>query len=153
MFDDFEMMQEALRLAELAAAAGDIPVGAVVVERESGRILGRGYNRREQDGSPTAHAEILAIEEAAKVRGSWRLSGCNLYVTLEPCPMCAVAIIKSRIDRVIFGAYDPKAGAVCSLEQMFSLPYNHTPRVTAGLLEEPCAALLQRFFSDLRGKT
>ncbi len=153
MFDDFAMMQEAITLAEEAAAAGEIPVGAVVVERETGRILGRGRNRREQDHSPTAHAEILAIEEAARTRGSWRLSGCNLYVTLEPCPMCSGAIINARIDRVIFGAYDEKAGAVCSVQEMFALPYNHRPRVTGGLLEEPCARILQQFFMNLRDKT
>lgn len=151
MFDDFAMMREAIALAEEAAAAGEIPVGAVVVDRETGEILGRGRNRREQDHSPTAHAEILAIEEAAKKRGSWRLSGCNLYVTLEPCPMCSGAIINARIDRVIFGAYDEKAGAVCSVQEMFTLPYNHKPRVTGGLLEEPCARILQDFFAGLRG--
>lgn len=150
--DDFTYMRAALALAEEAAAAGEIPVGAVVVDRETGEILGRGRNRREQDHSPTAHAEILAIEEAAKKRGSWRLSGCNLYVTLEPCPMCSGAIINARIDRVIFGAYDEKAGAVVSVQQMFSLPYNHKPRVTEGLLEEPCAAVLQAFFAGLRDK-
>lgn len=150
MFDDFALMREALALAEQAAAEGEVPVGAVVADRETGAILGRGRNRREHDCSPTAHAEILAIEEAAKKRGSWRLSGCNLYVTLEPCPMCSGAIINARIDRVIFGAYDPKAGAVASVEEMFRLPYNHTPRVTGGLLEEPCAAILQKFFSELR---
>ena len=147
------MMREAIALAEEAAAAGEIPVGAVVVERETGKILGRGRNRREQDHSPTAHAEILAIEEAAKARGSWRLSGCNLYVTLEPCPMCSGAIINARIDRVIFGAYDAKAGAVCSVQEMFSLPYNHKPRVTGGLLEEPCTRILQEFFMNLRDKS
>ena len=153
MFDDFEMMREAIALAKEAAADGEIPVGAVVCDRETGEILGRGRNRREADHSPTAHAEILAIEEAAKKRGSWRLSGCNLYVTLEPCPMCSGAIINARIDRVIFGAYDEKAGAVCSVQEMFSLPYNHRPRVTGGLLEEPCAELLRSFFSELREKT
>ena len=153
MFDDFEMMREAIVLAKEAAADGEIPVGAVVCDRETGEILGRGRNRREADHSPTAHAEILAIEEAAKKRGSWRLSGCNLYVTLEPCPMCSGAIINARIDRVIFGAYDEKAGAVCSVQEMFSLPYNHRPRVTGGLLEEPCAELLRSFFSELRDKT
>ena len=151
MFDDFAMMREAIALAEEAAAAGEIPVGAVVVDRETGEILGRGRNRKEQDHSPTAHAEILAIEEAAKKRGSWRLSGCNLYVTLEPCPMCSGAIINARIDRVIFGAYDEKAGAVCSVQEMFTLPYNHKPRVTGGLLEEPCVRILQDFFAGLRG--
>ena len=148
--DDFSYMELAIALAKEAAADGEIPVGALVVDRETGEILGRGRNRREQDHSPTAHAEILAITEAAAKRGSWRLSGCNLYVTLEPCPMCAGAIINARIDRVIFGAYDPKAGAVCSVEEMFSLPYNHRPRVTAGLLEDPCAAVLQDFFRSLR---
>ncbi len=150
--DDFAYMEAALRLAEEAAADGEIPVGAVVVDRATGEILGSGRNRRERDHSPTAHAEILAIEEAAKKRGSWRLSGCNLYVTLEPCPMCSGAIINARIDRVIFGAYDEKAGAVVSVQQMFTLPYNHRPRVTEGLLEEPCAAVLQAFFAGLRGK-
>lgn len=153
MFDDFALMREAIALAEEAAADGDVPVGAVVADRETGEILGRGRNRREADRSPTAHAEILAIEEAAKKRGTWRLSGCNLYVTLEPCPMCSGAIINARIDRVIFGAYDEKAGAVVSVQEMFRLPYNHRPRVTAGLLEEPCAELLRRFFSELRDKT
>ncbi len=150
MFDDFAMMRAAIALAEEAAADGEIPVGAVVCDRETGEIIGRGRNRREADHSPTAHAEILAIEEAARKRGSWRLSGCNLYVTLEPCPMCSGAIINARIDRVIFGAYDEKAGAVCSVQEMFALPYNHKPRVTAGLLEEPCAALLRDFFQELR---
>ena len=150
MFDDFAMMRAAIALAEEAAADGEIPVGAVVCDRETGEIIGRGRNRREADHSPTAHAEILAIEEAARKRGSWRLSGCNLYVTLEPCPMCSGAIINARIDRVIFGAYDEKAGAVCSVQEMFALPYNHRPRVTAGLLEEPCAALLRDFFQELR---
>ena len=130
MADDFECMELAIALAEEAAAAGEIPVGAVVADRETG--------------------EILAIEEAAKKRGSWRLSGCTLYVTLEPCPMCSGAIINARIDRVVFGAFDEKAGAVSSVQQMFQLPYNHRPRVTEGLLEDRCAAVLQRFFTNLR---
>ena len=148
--DDFAYMRAAIALAEEAAQAGEIPVGAVVVDRKTGEIIGRGRNRREQDHSPTAHAEILAIEEAARHRGSWRLSDCSLYVTLEPCPMCSGAIINARITRVIFGAYDEKAGAVRSVQQMFDLPYNHRPRVTEGLLELPCAALLQSFFRTLR---
>ena len=147
---DHDYMELALALAGEAAAAGEIPVGALVIDRETGEILGTGRNRREADHSPTAHAEILAIEAAAKKRGTWRLSGCTLYVTLEPCPMCAGAVINARIDRVVFGAYDAKAGAVCSVQEMFALPYNHRPRVTAGLLEEPCAAVLSRFFRDLR---
>lgn len=148
--DDFSYMELAIALAREAAADGEIPVGAVVVDRESGAVIGRGRNRREKDHSPTAHAEILAIEEAAQTRGTWRLSGCTLYVTLEPCPMCAGAIINARIDRLVFGAYDEKAGAVVSVQEMFSLPYNHRPRVTHGLLEYPCAALLRDFFQSLR---
>lgn len=148
--DDFTYMEQAIALAKEAAAEGEIPVGALVVDRETGEILGRGRNRRELDHSPTAHAEILAIEEAAKKRGTWRLSGCTLYVTLEPCPMCAGAIINARIDRLVFGAYDEKAGAVRSVQEMFSLPYNHRPRVTEGLLEYPCAELLSAFFQSLR---
>ena len=147
---DFDYMNEAIALAQEAAAAGEIPVGALVTDRETGEILGRGRNRREADHSPTAHAEILALEEAAKKRGTWRLSGCNLYVTLEPCPMCAGAILNAQIDRVIFGAYDPRAGAVCSVTELFSLPFVRRPRVTAGLLEDPCAALLRDFFRELR---
>ncbi len=150
--DDFDYMRAAIQLAEEAALDGEIPVGAVVVCRKTGVILGRGRNRRELDHSPIAHAEILAIQEAAAVRKSWRLSDCTLYVTLEPCPMCSGAIINARIDRVVFGAFDPKAGAVDSVEQMFRLPYNHKPRVTCGLLEDECAAMLQRFFQELRGK-
>jgi len=152
MFDDFEMMQAAIALAEEAAEAGEIPVGAVVCDRETGEIIGRGRNRRETDHSPTAHAEILALEEAARKRGTWRLSGCNLYVTLEPCPMCSGALINARIDRVVFGAYDEKAGAVCSVQQMFDLPYNHRPRVTGGLLEARCSEQLSYFFAGLRRK-
>ena len=153
LIDDFALMEQALLLAQEAADDGEIPVGALVVDRSTGEILGRGRNRREKDHSPTAHAEILAMEEAAAKRGSWRLSGCSLYVTMEPCPMCSGAVINARIDRVIFGAYDPKAGAVCSVEEMFSLPYNHKPKVTAGLLEERCAALLQAFFTKIRDKS
>ncbi len=153
LIDDFALMEQALLLAQEAADDGEIPVGALVVDRSTGEILGRGRNRREKDHSPTAHAEILAMEEAAAKRGSWRLSGCSLYVTMEPCPMCSGAVINARIDRIIFGAYDAKAGAVCSVEEMFSLPYNHKPKVTAGLLEERCAALLQAFFTKIRGKS
>ncbi len=149
--DDFAYMEQAIALAKEAAAEGEIPVGALVADRETGEILGRGRNRRELDHSPTAHAEILAIEEAAKKRGTWRLSGCTLYVTLEPCPMCAGAIINAGIERLVFGAYDEKAGAIRSVHEMFSLPYNHRPRVTEGLLEYPCAELLSSFFQSLRG--
>ncbi|MGN0647058.1 MAG: nucleoside deaminase [Oscillospiraceae bacterium] len=149
---DFDYMREAMTLAETAAAMGEVPVGAVVVERATGAIIGRGYNLREKEHSPLAHAEIIAMEQAARHRGDWRLSGCILYVTLEPCPMCSGAIINARIDRVVFGAYDPKGGAVRSVEEMFSLPYAHQPRVTAGLLQDPCTEQLQAFFQSLRQK-
>lgn len=150
--DDFDYMREAISLAKIAAEYGEVPVGAVVVRDSDGAIIGRGYNRRELDASPTAHAELIAIEQAAKERGSWRLHGCTLYVTLEPCPMCAGGIINSRISRVVFGAYDEKAGSVSSVQSMFALPYNHKPAVTGGLLEDDCKAVLQAFFAALREK-
>ena len=126
-------MEQAILLAKQAAAEGEIPVGAVIVK--DGKIIGTGYNRRERDSDPTAHAEILAIKEAAERLGSWHLEDCELYVTLEPCPMCAGAIINSRIKRVVFGAYEPKSGS-CSAESvinLFGLPYNHTPEVYGGI--------------------
>ncbi len=148
--DDFDYMRRAIVLAEEAAAEGEIPVGAVVVCRATGEIIGEGRNRREQDASPTAHAEILAIEQAAKTRGTWRLDGCILYVTLEPCPMCAGAAINARLDRVVFGAYNAEGGAVVSADRIFDHPYGHRPKVTEGLLEYPCADLMQSFFTKLR---
>lgn len=147
---DHDYMREAIALAQEAAEAGEIPVGALVVDRETGEVLGRGRNRRERDHSPTAHAEILALEEAAERRGTWRLSGCTLYVTLEPCPMCAGAVINAQIDRVVFGAFDERMGAVCSAAELFSIPGIRRPRVTAGLLEDPCTALMTDFFRRLR---
>ena len=113
-------MEEALALARLAAKEGEAPVGAVVVK--AGRIVGRGRNRRERDKNPLGHAELEALYEASRVLGGWRLSGCELYVTLEPCPMCAGAAVNARVDRVVFGAYDPKAGSVDSVVSLFSLP-------------------------------
>lgn len=145
-------MKQAIELAKKAGLKGEVPVGAVVVKRVSGEVIGRGYNRRETDRSPIAHAEILAIEEAARTLGGWRLSGCDLYVTLEPCPMCCGAIINSRIERVIFGAYDKKAGSVISVTEMFRNPYNHRPDYIGGVLEEECAGLLSEFFKQLREK-
>ena len=148
---DRERMKAALREAEAAAAEGEIPVGAALYRGDT--LLWADHNRREQAHDPTAHAELLCMRNGAAAKGDWRLNDCTLYVTLEPCPMCSGAIINARIDRVIFGAYDEKAGAVVSVQQMFSLPYNHRPRVTEGLLEEPCAAVLQAFFAGLRDKT
>jgi len=141
-------MREALALAQEAAADGEVPIGCVVVK--DGVIVGRGRNRRELGKNALYHAEIMAIDEACKTLGGWRLFGCELYVTLEPCPMCAGAIINSRIDKVYFGASDPKAGSCGSLVNLFELPYNHKPQVESGVLGEECAAVLKDFFKKLR---
>jgi len=143
-------MRAALQLAQEAAAQGETPVGAVVVC--GGTIVGTGRNRREEDKSALCHAELEAIAQACRALGGWRLWQCELYVTLEPCPMCAGAIINARIPRVWFGAYDPKAGSCGSVTDLFALPYNHRPECTGGILEEECAALLKQFFSELRRK-
>lgn len=152
---DADLMREALRLAAKAAAEGEVPVGCVVTLGDE--IVGRGRNRRETGKSALAHAELEAIGEACKALGGWRLWQCTLYVTLEPCPMCAGAIINARIPRVVYGASDPKAGSCGSIVDLFCLPYNHRPEVTRGVLEEDCAEVLRQFFRDLRkrraGKT
>ncbi len=145
-----DFMYEALRLADMAADNGDVPVGAVLVK--DGEMIGSGYNRREAESDPTAHAEIEAIKEGAKALGSWHLDDCELYVTLEPCPMCAGAIINSRIKRVVFGAYEPKSGS-CSADSvinLFNLPYNHTPEIYGGICEKECSKMLTDFFKDKR---
>ena len=139
----------ALGLALDASAAGDVPVGALVVR--NGEVIGRGANRTVRDQDPTAHAEILAIREAAAALGSWRLEGCELFVTLEPCAMCAGAIVLARLDRVTFGAWDDKAGMAGSVGDLLRHPrLNHRPEVVAGVLAEDCAALLREFFSNRR---
>ena len=145
-------MKRALELAHLAADMGEVPVGAVIVHKPTGRIIGEGYNRREADRSPLAHAEIMAIDAASRTLGGWRLVDSALYVTLEPCPMCAGAIVHARLDQVVFGTRDPKGGAVCSVESLFSLPYNWTPMVFEGLMQEECAQILRDFFRALRLK-
>ncbi len=145
-----EYMLKALELAKKSLVSEDVPVGAVIVK--DNKIIGEGYNRREKDGDPTAHAEIIAIKEAAKSLGNWRLDDCELYVTLEPCPMCAGAIINSRIKTVVFGAYETKSGS-CSADSvinLFNLPYNHTPEVYGGIMENDCANLLIEFFKEKR---
>ena len=139
-------MKKALELAEIAAEQGEVPVGAIVVKRSSGEIIGRGFNRREYGRSPLTHAELVAIEEASRNLGGWRLMGCELFVTLEPCPMCTGAIINSRIERVVFGAYDKKAGSCGSVVNLFELPYNHRPLCTGGILQE----LTDRLFDEYR---
>ena len=143
-------MRRAIELAELAGSMGEIPVGAVVVKRETGEIVAEGYNRRESDKNALAHAELIAINEACRKLGGWRLIGCDLYVTLEPCPMCCGAIINSRVERVIYGADDMKAGSVFSLQQMFELPYNHKPEIIRGVMSEECGELLSSFFRRIR---
>lgn len=147
---DEEYMREALALARKAFELGEVPVGAVAVWE--GKIVGRGMNLRETDKNALRHAEIAAIDEACKTLGGWRLWKCDLYVTLEPCPMCAGAIINSRIRRVIYGASDPKAGSCGSLVDLFEIPYNHKPEVVSGVLEEECSGILKEFFSKLREK-
>ncbi|MBQ7543293.1 MAG: nucleoside deaminase [Clostridia bacterium] len=145
---DEQFMREALRLAAEAAEAGEVPVGAVVVR--GGEIVGRGRNRRETDRNALAHAETEAIGDACRTLGGWRLWDCTLYVTLEPCPMCAGAILNARLRRVVFGASDPKAGSLESVQRMFDLPYNHKPQIDGGCLQEECAAQLRAFFADMR---
>lgn len=149
MLYDEEMMLKALALAEKAYSMGECPVGAIITDNE-GNVIGEGYNRRETDNSPTAHAEILAIEDAAKALGHWRLSGCTLYVTLEPCPMCAGAIINARLKRVVYGAFDDKGGACASVLNLFELPFNHRPLVRSRVLETECGEILTDFFEKLR---
>jgi tRNA(adenine34) deaminase len=140
----------ALDEARAAAAAGDVPVGAVVLD-ESGELLSRGRNRREVDEDPTAHAELVALRAAARTTGRWRLDECTLVVTLEPCTMCAGAVVQSRVRRLVFGAYDAKAGAVTSLWDVVRDPrLNHRPDVVGGLMGEESATLLRTFFAERR---
>lgn len=141
-------MRRCIELANNAAAGGDVPVGAVVVR--NGEIIGEGINRREQRKNPILHAEIEAIESAAKTLGGWRLDNCDLYVTLEPCPMCAGAIINARIKNVYFGAYDKKAGSLGTLTDLSEIKYNHKPVVWGGMLQDECANQLSAFFKKLR---
>lgn len=143
-------MKRAIELAEKAGSMGEIPVGAVIVKRDTGEIISEGYNSREADRNALAHAEITAVNEACRKLGGWRLIGCDLYVTLEPCPMCCGAIINSRVERVIYGADDYKAGSVCSVQKMFDMPYNHKPEVISGVMAEQCSDLLSSFFKRIR---
>ena len=145
---DERFMEEALALAREAFADGEVPVGCVITKGD--QIVGRGRNRREKGKSALAHAELEAIDEACRTLGGWRLWECTLYVTLEPCPMCAGAILNARIPRVVYGARDAKCGAVRSVCSLFSMAFNHHPQVEQGILEQPCAALLTDFFLKLR---
>jgi tRNA(adenine34) deaminase len=142
-------MSQALGLALDASAHGDVPVGAIVVR--NGQTIGRGANRTVRDQDPTAHAEMLAIREAARALGTWRLEGCELFVTLEPCAMCAGAIVLARLDRVTFGAWDEKAGMAGSIGDVLRHPrLNHRPEVVAGIMADECAAPLRSFFAGKR---
>ena len=147
---DEAYMQIALELARQAYEINEVPVGAIVVKKSTGKIIGKGYNRREIDKNPLAHAEIAAIKQAAETLGGWRLLDCDKYVTLEPCPMCCGAIINSRIERVIFGAFDSKSGSVESIINMFDLPFNHKPKIVSGIMQKECSEILSDFFTELR---
>ena len=148
--EDTRFMEMALDLAREAAAEGEVPVGCVIVK--DGQVVGTGRNRRETGRSALAHAEIEAIAQACKTLGGWRLWECTLYVTLEPCPMCAGAIINARIPRVVYGASDAKCGACGSVCDLLSMDFNHKPQVEKGALEEACSSILTDFFRQLRQK-
>ena len=144
-------MRRALELAERAADAGDVPVGAVVVDA-SGEVLGEGWNRREADADPTAHAEVVALRAATQRLGTWRLEGCTLVVTMEPCPMCAGAVVLARVERVVLGGWDPKLGACGSVwDVVRDRRATHRAEVVGGVLEEECADVVRRFFEGHRG--
>ncbi len=146
--NDADFMKEALRLADEAALDGEVPVGAVITLGD--RIVGRGRNRREKDKNALAHAELEAIDEACRTLGGWRLWQCDMFVTLEPCPMCTGAIINSRIKRLVYGASDYKSGSCSSVVNLFDLPYNHKPEVVSGFMQDECAFRLTEFFKNLR---
>lgn len=145
---NIDFMKRAVELAKLSALEGEVPVGAVIVR--DGEIVGEGRNRRENGKNALYHAEIEAIDSACRKLGGWRLWQCELYVTLEPCPMCAGAIINSRIKRVYFGAFDKKAGSFGSVADFNDIPYNHKPEIVPGVMAEECSDLLTEFFKNLR---
>ena len=150
MLDDIACMREALREAEAAFAAGEVPIGAVILNG-AGELIASGYNLRETDQDATAHAELIAIRRACQSLGRWRLTGLTLYVTIEPCPMCAGAIVMSRISRVVYGSTDAKAGACESLFNITGCPaLNHQPEMLAGVLADECSQIIKRFFRERR---
>lgn len=148
--DDSVFMLDAIELAKKAADAGEAPVGAVITR--NGEAVGTGFNKRESEKNALCHAEIEAINNACRTLGGWRLWECEMFVTLEPCPMCAGAIINSRIRRVVFGAFDAKNGSCGSVINLFELPYNHRPELVSGFMADECSALLTDFFKRLREK-
>ena len=150
-FNDEYYMKEALKAAQDAYDAGEVPIGAVIVH--NGEIIGRGFNRRNTEDNPLCHAEIIAINEAAHFMGDWRIEECTMYVTVEPCPMCAGAIVQARIPRVVYGAKNPKAGCAGSVLYVLNEPkLNHQVDVTEGVLKEECAAMMKEFFKRFRKK-
>ena len=150
--EDKKYMQLALAEARKAAELGEIPIGAVLADMTTGEVIAAAHNMRETWHDATAHAEVIVIREACERLGRWRLSGCALYVTVEPCPMCSGAIINSRLKRVVYGARDPKAGCCGSVTDLFAMPFNHHPVVEQGLRAEEAQELLQAFFKDLRAR-
>ncbi len=150
LHDDSHWMELALEQAHIAVAEGEVPVGALVIK--DGQIVGRGHNRNLQQNDPTAHAEVMAMREAASKLGNHRLPGCTLYATIEPCAMCAGAMVHARLSRLVFGAFDPKAGAAGSVLEVLNHPrLNHKLEITPGVLAEECSAILKRFFAERRG--
>lgn len=147
---DEKYMSLALEEAKKAAQIGEVPIGAVIVRR--GEVIASAHNLREMTSDATAHAEILAIKEACKILGGWHLTDCTLYVTLEPCPMCAGAVINACIDRVVFGAFDHRDGSMGSVADLPSLPYSRRPECIGGVMEAECKAVLSEFFKKLRNK-
>ena len=151
MTSEERYMREAMRLAKKAAALNEVPIGCVIVH--DGKIIGRGYNRRTIDKNVLAHAEIIAIKKACRIIGDWRLEECTMYVTLEPCPMCAGAIVQARIPRVVIGCMNPKAGCAGSVLNLLKEPgFNHQAQVVTGILEEECSEMMSSFFTELRKK-
>ena len=151
MDTDEKYMREAIRQAKKAYAIGEVPIGCVIVYQD--KIIGRGYNRRTIDKNTLSHAELTAIRKASRKMGDWRLEGCTLYVTLEPCQMCSGAIVQSRMDRVVIGCMNPKAGCAGSILNLLQMDrFNHQAQITAGVLEEECSSLMKQFFRELREK-
>lgn len=148
---DIQYMQRAIALAKEAESRGEVPIGAIVVW-DDGRVVGEGFNARESEKNALLHAEIVAIDHACKALNGWRLHKATLYVTVEPCTMCAGAIVNARVKRVVYGAKDPRFGAMGSLLDVTGLALNHTPEVVSGVCEAECEALMQRFFQSLRQK-
>lgn len=149
MTEDERFMKKALHQAKRAAAIGEIPIGCIIVR--DGKVIARGFNQRRSRKTTLAHAEMIAIDRASRKLGDWRLEGCTMYVTLEPCQMCSGALVQSRIDRVVIGTMNPKAGCAGSILNILQMPeFNHQVEITGGVLQEECSAVLQDFFKDLR---